>query len=244
MKLRRISSMSTKPIAFYRGIRIKADTGLHTQIVKIVESRVRTPARILDYGCGAGALSQRLADDGYDVVGVDIDQASFEASTPFEQLDLNSARDTARFERRNAGQFDLVLAVEVIEHVENPWEFVRGLRKLVRPGGYILVSTPNVTSWFSRVSFLRTGRLHQFDDGDREYGHINPIAEDELRLIASRCGLDTVELIPGGWLPRLWISQSMKQTIWNVLGFLGTFRMRGIWDGWCLIATFRRPISG
>lgn len=233
--------MVTKPIEYYNGIRMKADTGLHAQIARLVGQHLSPPALVLDFGCGSGALSQRLADAGYDLLSVDVDTESFVANTPFEQLDFNDAAAVSEFISRNADRFDLIIGVEVIEHVENPWQYVRDLRRLARPGGYVLISTPNVTSWYSRISFLRTGRLHQFGDNDREYGHINPVAEDELRLIAERSGLLTVALLPGGWLPRLWIARNIRGLFWNLMGFIGTFRMGGTWDGWCLIGFFQRP---
>jgi SAM-dependent methyltransferase len=244
VRTRWVSTIATKPLSYYKGIRMKADTGLHDQIAEVIAPRLQASARVLDFGCGEGALSERLKDMGLDVLSVDIDADGFRASTAFERLDFNDHGQVGAFQRNHAEQFDLILGVEVIEHVENPWQYIRDLRTMVRPGGYILVTTPNVTSWLSRISFLRTGRLHQFGDSDREYGHINPIAEDELRLIAERTGLEVVAIAPGGWLPRLWLTGGLRTILWNIAGFVGTFRMKGMWDGWCLIALMRRPLDG
>ena len=114
------------------------------------------------------------------------------------------------------------------------------LKRMVKPGVYILISTPNITSWYSRLNFLLKGRFHQFEDHDRDYGHINPTAQDELLYIAKNLDLNTVKASPGGFLPRLWLLPSFKGMILNVIGFLSSFFMRGIKNGWCLISLFRK----
>jgi len=128
----------------------------------------------------------------------------------------------------------------VLEHIENPWQYIRDLRDMTRPGGYLLLSTPNVTSWYSRAKFFLTGRFHQFEDGDRHYGHINPIAADELRYICDNSGLLVKQLTTGGWLPRLWLIGPLKTLLISLFGFLGSFLMQGLWRGWCIIVLAQR----
>jgi 2-polyprenyl-3-methyl-5-hydroxy-6-metoxy-1,4-benzoquinol methylase len=177
---------------------------------------------------------------GYDVHSVDIDSGNFKARTAFEQLDFNDRTTVDSFCRAHTDEFDLVLGIEVIEHVQNPWEYVANLKSMVRPGGYIILSTPNISSWYSRLSFFLNGRFHQFEDGDRHYGHINPIAEDELRLICERAGLVVEGMRPGGWLPRLWLSWYPTTLLKNLFGFFSSFLMKGSFNGWCLIAIIRK----
>ncbi len=239
--MRAIAFFKTKPPQCYKGIRVMADTDLHDQLAEVVTSVLPKGARILDYGAGEGALSGRLHDLGYQVYSVDRSRSDFKAETEFEQIDFNKAEDITAFQKKHADSFDLVLGIEVIEHVENPWQYLRDLKRLVRPGGYVLLSTPNVTSWYSRVTFFFTGRLHQFGDGDRHYGHINPLFEDELRLIAQQIGLTIESVRPGGWLPRLWLSWSPRIMLRHFFGFCGSFLMKGTFQGWCLIVLMKRP---
>ncbi len=63
-KLKWISTIETKKIKYYKGIRIKADWGLHEQIADICVKYLVKDTKILDFGCGEGALSQRLYDIG------------------------------------------------------------------------------------------------------------------------------------------------------------------------------------
>jgi 2-polyprenyl-3-methyl-5-hydroxy-6-metoxy-1,4-benzoquinol methylase len=239
--MKKVSFIETKPLQYYKNIRIKADTGLHDQLADIVQAALPKGARILDYGAGEGALSQRLHDMGYEIYSVDIDQENFKAQTKFEKLNFNAPDDVVSFGKRHKNEFDLVLGIEVIEHVENPWQYLRDLKDLVKPHGYILISTPNVTSWYSRVMFFFTGRLHQFEDHDHLYGHINPITEDELILICEKTGLVVDQILPGGWLPRLWLSYSPRVLFKNLFGFFSSFLMKGVFEGWCLIALIRKP---
>lgn len=238
--MRKVSWITTKPVQYYKNIRIMADTGLHDQLATIVDGILPKGSKILDFGAGEGALSQRLYDMGYQVYSVDVDQERFKALTGFERLNFDNPADVGSFVIKYGEAFDLVLGIEVIEHVENPWQYIRDLKALVKLGGYIIITTPNITSWYSRVNFFLMGRFHQFEDGDRHYGHVNPISEDELKLICERSGLFIEKIVQGGWLPRVWISLSPKILLRNLFGFLGSFFMKGTLDGWCLIALIKK----
>lgn len=242
-KFKKISAIETKTIKYYKGIRIKADWGMHEKIADLCIKYLQKNAAILDYGCGEGALSQRLYDigksNGWDITSVDINKKDFKASTNFIQLDFNDENAVERFLKENKEKYDLVLGIEVIEHLENPWKYIRSLKQLSKKGGYIIVSTPNITSWYSRVMFFFSGRFHQFGDGDRQYGHINPIASDELSYIVEKCDMQIVKMEEGGYLPRLWISKYPRTMIKNIFGFIWSFAMKGLFRGWCIIAVIR-----
>lgn len=104
--------------------------------------------RVLDIGCGAGVLCEPLAQLGAEVVGVDpgetiVREAQRHARASGLRIDYRCATAEAL---ADAGErFDVVLAMEVIEHVADSDAFVRGCSALVRPGGLMVLSTLNRT---------------------------------------------------------------------------------------------------
>ncbi|GAB3065854.1 class I SAM-dependent methyltransferase [Pedococcus soli] len=226
----------------YGGLLERADLGLHAQIASVVSANATPGARILDMGAGEGALAKRLRDRGFDVRAVDVDVEGFKApGVPFEVLDFDDPAAVDGFINRNEGAFDVVLGIEVIEHVENQWSYARQLYRLLKPGGLMLVTTPNVTSWLSRATFLFRGRFHQFADEDVSYGHISPISAWELDLMLTRIGYHDVEIRSAGTLPPVFITGFNSVTLLSLLFLPLRPLLRGFLDGWCIMATARTP---
>jgi SAM-dependent methyltransferase len=143
------------------------------------------PGKALDLGAGQGAISQALKDRGFEVTATDVNTAQFRASgVPCLKLDLNRPLPFPD------GSFDLVMAIEILEHLESPRAFLREIFRLVRPGGLAVVTTPNITSLPSRVLFLATGWFDLFVPTRKRLvdpldagadGHITPLPAWLLR---------------------------------------------------------------
>ena len=97
---------------------------LHQHVAaKVKKIAPQLQSRILDLGCGSGALLERLASIGYqDLKGVDIRPPASTSAIQYEQADLDHFSLNAK-----NGSIDLALAVEVIEHIENPGLFLAEL---------------------------------------------------------------------------------------------------------------------
>ena len=162
---------------------------LHPHVAAKVRALAADPdTRILDLGCGSGALLERLAGLGYrQLTGVDIRPPAATAAIRYEQADLDLFRLDAA-----DGSFDLALAVEVIEHIENPGLFLAELARLLKPGGLALFTTPNLHSAQAKLLFALGDRLKQFDaKGDPT--HITPIVLFPFTRLLSRHGLTVLE---------------------------------------------------
>jgi len=104
--------------------------------------------RILDIGCGGGLLSEPLARLGAEMVGVDPSDANIEAAKAHaetSELAIDYRCTTAEYLAEQREQFDLVLAMEVVEHVADVPLFVASCASLVKPGGLMIAATLNRT---------------------------------------------------------------------------------------------------
>jgi 2-polyprenyl-3-methyl-5-hydroxy-6-metoxy-1,4-benzoquinol methylase len=108
----------------------------------------------------------------------------------FCQIDLNNAP----YPIVDASA-DLVLAIETIEHVENPRALMREIVRIARPGGWAVVTTPNQLSLMSKISLVVRNQFHAFQQAPGLYpAHITALVEEDLRRIAREAGLTDVEV--------------------------------------------------
>lgn len=152
--------------------------GLHDFVVNSVLCHFQAGgARAIDLGAGSGLFASRMRQMGWEAMGADKNAVGFKAALPFEEVDL----DDREFGKR-LGEccFMMVTAIEVIEHVEAPINLLRNARRLLKPGGRIVITTPNVDSVPARLKFLLTEKIRMMDEVS-EPTHISPIFWDLLR---------------------------------------------------------------
>src|SRR5262249_4839553 len=156
---------------------------------------IPSPARVLDAPCGTGLLAQALVARGFSVVGGDLDPVpSRERGVTAERIDLEG-----RLPFRD-GAFDLAVCVEGIEDVEAQASLVSELSRVVRVGGAVVLSTPNVLGRPSRTSLRRHGYARFFRPTPRgaatpfEHAHRHPIDVVRLDHLLRERGL-----VPTAW---------------------------------------------
>jgi 2-polyprenyl-3-methyl-5-hydroxy-6-metoxy-1,4-benzoquinol methylase len=155
----------------------RTNPGLHDAVFSLLGTLHVAGPHACDLGAGSGAWSQRLAAAGYEVLSIDRDLSFWRGTTPFVEADLNERDLSARLTTQT---FDLVTAIEVIEHLEAPIAFLRTIRELLAPSGIAIVTTPNVDSLPARLKFLLKDKWRMLDEfGDPT--HISPIFIDLLK---------------------------------------------------------------
>jgi len=153
----------------------------------------------LDVGCGAGLLAEPLARLGAKVTAVD---ASSELIAVAREHAANMGLEIdyrAGAVEELGGQFDLVTSMEVIEHVADPAAFVAALAKRLAPGGLLILSTPNQTSW-SRLMMITLGEgLGQIPKGTHDFDKF--ITPERMKLLVSDAGLRCLDVEGIAWSP-------------------------------------------
>lgn len=225
-----ILQWGTPAPASYKGILMRANPSLHQEAFALFQKINLRGKNIVDVGAGQGAFSARLADAGYSITAVDKNVEDFRApGVNFLPVNFDIATEVAAFTAHNHEKFDAAIGMEVIEHIENPWEYFRFLLSLVRPGGIVLVTTPNVESAHSRINFLFSGLFEHFTLADYEgSGHINPLTVHELQLIARGVNAEIVSVQTLCKIPWLIISSKFSNVLKSMLStllrpFMGAF---------------------
>jgi 2-polyprenyl-3-methyl-5-hydroxy-6-metoxy-1,4-benzoquinol methylase len=151
-------------------------SGLHNFTFGVIGRYARPGARMVDLGCGPGAMGEHAENLQLDIIAVDRNSAVYQGKHPFVELNFD---EPTFADRLGVGKFNLVLAVEVIEHVESPISFLRNVARLLAKDGVAVITTPNVDSLAARIKFLVTGKLRMMDEHS-DPTHISPVFEDLL----------------------------------------------------------------
>lgn len=158
--------------------------GLHDALAPRLPE-IAPDAAILDIGCGTGAWLHRLGGMGFtNLHGIDRDTSAF-ATDRATVSAANLDTDDLGLEGQ---RFDLITAIELIEHLENPGRLFHHVARHLADDGLFLVTTPNIHSAVCRLRFFLTGELKQFDaKGDPT--HIYPVLLTALDRVLPRHGL-------------------------------------------------------
>lgn len=143
---------------------------LHAKFVELLNGG---SGRLLDAGAGTGELSDALSKIGFEVTPCDISPRDFKYGN-CKKVDLNQDLPYGKAE------FDHMVCSEVVEHIENPHHLLREANRVLKRGGTLVISTPNIANVFSRVKFLFIGKFFCFSDEERRGGHLNPVSWWEM----------------------------------------------------------------
>jgi len=155
------------------------------------EFRPLTGKLALDVGCGAGLLAEPLARLGAQVTAVDAaPELITVAKVHAEGQGLIINYRAVGVEELD-GKFDLVTAMEVIEHVADPQAFVNDLAARLAPGGLMILSTPNRTAWSKLLTITLAEGLGQIPKGTHDFDKF--IDPETMRGLLAKAGLECID---------------------------------------------------
>jgi len=168
-------------------------------------------ALILDTGCGGGYIASELYNKNYkNIWGIDVSESAIkiarrivkEIENRFEVHNAYCIELPSPFPKKG---YDIVLSVEVIEHMYSPKKYVENIKFWLKKGGHLIITTP----YHGYIKNLSTSLLNKFDthfDPICEGGHIKFFSKKTLYRFLESVGMKPLEFRGSGRLPFLWKS--------------------------------------
>jgi len=144
--------------------------------------------RLLDFGCGTGAMTRFFVDRGYRVEGLDISPSIIEQNRKMSPgIKFHLVEPEERSEIAD-GSFDVVFSSEVVEHVYDVMAVFEEFRRILRPGGLLILTTP----YHARIKNVVTALVAFEKHFDPTWQHIRFWTRKSLTDVASRHGLTPI----------------------------------------------------
>jgi len=159
-----------------------------------------TKGRILDLGAFQGSMTIKLKEMGFDVKACDIDNSQFDENLIGVKCDKVNVDEGLPYQDE---YFDVVCFTEVIEHLKRPYNALQEISRVLKKGGTLIISTPNIMNWYSRMKFLKDGYFNNYFS-EKEFSgegyHISPLHFWQLRFMLNQVGLEIEEMKSNNYL--------------------------------------------
>ena len=149
--------------------------------------------KVLDVGCGRGDILRAFQKINFEVTGIDLSEEAIELCKPIKVLQKDLENEEVNINQ----EYDVVFSKSLIEHLNNPLNFLRSCKKIVKSDGTVIIMTP---SWFH----------HQFGPFYLDHTHIKPFTMQSLRDIGYLAGFNNVKVSYFYQLPIIWNYPSIK----------------------------------
>ena len=156
----------------------------HTkQILMVGEDK-----RVVDFGCWTGDVAAVLKERGCTVTGIEIDpEAAAEAAKICDKVIVGDLNVLDMAEALEGEKYDVGLFGDIIEHLTDPRNALTGMREALAPGGYIVVSVPNVAHASVRLALLK-GQFDYEDTGILDSTHLRFYTRETVADLLESCG--------------------------------------------------------
>jgi 2-polyprenyl-6-hydroxyphenyl methylase/3-demethylubiquinone-9 3-methyltransferase len=169
-------------------------------------------ALVVDIGCGNGSFLSLFQSRGWQLYGSDYSSTGIEiarASYPDIKFSLGNAESMPEELTSRAGQFDVVLCTEVIEHVYNPRGLLKTCHNLLKPKGMLVLTTP-YHGYFKNLLLAATGKLDRHFTVLWDHGHIKFWSHKTMREVLAESHFTNIEFSGAGRIPWLWKSMVVR----------------------------------
>lgn len=180
-------------------------------------ANISTSSRVLDIGCGSGAIGRALKERGIqNIFAVEVDAQARENAAGIYARVGSSLSDFA------GQRFDVILLLDVLEHLTNPDAFLKEAIDLLSPGGTMLISVPNIAHWSVRLPLL-FGFFKYTQRGILDKTHFQFFTRRRLRRLIKNQGTLKQLRIGASIAP---VEFVVPKWLWNTRLFLLMGRMR------------------
>lgn len=166
----------------------------------------RSRLRILDIGCGNGSLSYLISQQGYEVVGIEDSESGIKfarSNFPSCQFIQSNIYELPYSELEKS--FDVVISVEVIEHLMYPGELIKAAKKCLKPDGKLILTTP-YHGYFKNLALAISGKMDRHFTALWDGGHIKFFSVDSMKILLEREEFTDIRFKFAGRFPYLWKS--------------------------------------
>lgn len=184
------TTKSYQKIKNYAGLNIETYPEVHEFVFNKFFSKANKNIKILMLGSGSGAFEARLFDNGFkNLYSTEYKKSTikFENTKKYE-IDLNK-----KFAEIIKEKFDVIVSIEIIEHLDSRKNFLKNCYELLNTNGKLIITTPNVQSFLSRLVFLFRGYPLSFEPEPEKLGHTVPILEKYFVFDAKDIGLKKIK---------------------------------------------------
>jgi len=151
---------------------------------------------VLEIGPATGYLSRRFVEAGCRVTGIEVDE---ECARCAEQSGVQLIRGSVEDEEvlgQIRATFDVVVLADVLEHLTWPERTLLRMQRFLNPGGYAVVSLPNIANWKTRIGLL-FGRFDYQDEGILDRTHLRFFTRRSAEAMIREAGYEVLEFHPG-----------------------------------------------
>ncbi len=188
----------------------EAPEGLREKVVELIK-KYKKNGKVADLGAGYGITSEMIKND-FNVYLFEIEKEKI--------LYLNKGfkNKIIRCNFNNSicakdDTFDVVVSTEVIEHLEDPWCFLREIKRILKKDGIAIITFPNFTDFISRLRFFFKTEFSFFIKEIPKGGHITILPYWLFEYIVKKTGMRVIEKrTHRSWIKRLW-EKSLKHKI-------------------------------